>query len=634
MDIKITEASLLFHVTRQPKTYVGKEMPYVVNTIGKNIERVVPCHGKDPFPLWITKPQQGIIKFIYSAPFQNIECSYSNKHSVLTLHGIRYKNFECANEYVSSIFSMIDTEYEDTPIVMYKAIAKISMRASWDIDVLADVIMNDPEIAHIMAICEKTCTLGNKRLFSIAVSINETSVCRVALTYRNSHVTAMISKLPDEESSIYVADVLERLFEIYADGVSDYSSTPHIHVMASNIETLRSQLPELFVNNYTRECPMLPIMISPEEAESIQHKQRVILYPMNSDKGRYYTALEGYFVGLKRNRLDNKVDFPYLVTCYLHDHMNRTSSDTYKYYHTEQCVSVDETKSRSKRRPLPKAIYDPRYHRKNVNSFISAIESAANVRIKELTWFPQITKQEMWDKSDEEIMDTIRGAKDHSAQHKDTTIKNTSDYDCDMIGLSCVYRYFEELIGLSIHVVVIKEGNFEPLIPRHKGHYIWKPPYSSHIVLFETYKKTYGKESCSYSYLAKGDITLFDETDDVVSYLVLQKSVDSVKPPKILNMVHEQVIDRNGKCKTIITEQGLHINTYTRPLNVQVALEQMCFFDSHIRKMNVVKKEMGIQPIDLSKRSTNSVLYFPNSFSFEYYVSTKKKQSTSEILQR
>jgi hypothetical protein len=48
--------------------------------------------------------------------------------------------------------------------------------------------------------------------------------------------------------------------------------------------------------------------------------------------------------------------------------------------------------------------------------------------------------------------------------------------------------------------------------------------------------------------------------------------------------------------------------------------------------MNIVKKEMGIQTVDLSKRSTNSVLYFPNNFSFEYYVSTKKKQSTSKIL--
>jgi hypothetical protein len=534
---------------------------------------------------------------------------------------------------------MIDTEYEDIPIVKYKAIAKINIRASWNIDVLADVIMNNHEIAQVMAICERTCTLGNKRFFSIAVSINETSVCRVALTYKNSQVTAMISKLPDEKSLMYVAEVLEQLFEIYADGVSDYSSTPNIHAMASNIEALRSQLPELFVNNYTRECPMLPIMISQEEAERIQHEQRVILYPTNSDYARYYTAPKGYFVGLKRNRLDNKVDFPYLVTCYLQDHMTRKSSDTYMYYHTEQSAFVENTEGRSKRRPLPKAIYDPRYHRKKVNSFISAIKSAANVEIEELPWFPQITRQEMWDKSDEEIMDTITF---HSSSHNSSyggcgraQFKDT--LSCDTIGLSCVYRYFEELIGLSIHVVVIVEGNFEPLVPRHKGHYIWEPPYPSHIVIFETYKKTYGKESCSYSYLAKGDITLFDETDDVVSYLISQKSIDSVKPPQFkeslnCDLVHEQIIDRNGKCKTVITEQGLHVDTYTRPLNVQVAPEQMCFFDSHIRKMNIVKKEMGIQTVDLSKRSTNSVLYFPNNFSFEYYVSTKKKQSTSKIL--
>lgn len=625
MDIKITEASLFLHVTKQPKVYVGNEMPYVVSTIGTNIERVVPSNlllfrntkHEDPFPFWITNPQQDVMKFIYSSQLQNIECNYNKKHSILTLHGIKHKNFENIDDFVNTIFNLIDTEYDNESIfiVKYKAIAKINIQTPWDIDVLADIIMNNPEIAQSMALCERTCTLGNKRFFSVAVSTNENQVCRVALTYRNSQVIAMISKLPSEESSQLVVNTLEKLLEIYTSSVSGYE-IQSIHTRISNIESLRQKLPELFVNNYTRECPMLPIMISQEEAERIKNTQRVILYPMNSDKGRYYTAPEGYFVGLKRNRLDNKHDFPYLVTCYLQDHMKRSTSDTYKYYYqytnngmsgSDIASSSGRSEARSRRRPLPKSIYDPRYHRKRVSSFISAVESATNTRINNFPWFPQIVKQELWDKSDDEIMSYIR--------------KGSG---------SCVYRYFEELIGVSIHVVAIKEGNFEPLVPRHRGHYVWDPPYPSHIVIFETYKTTYGKETCSYSFLAKSETTVFDENDNVVSYLISQKSTDSVRTPvHDKHSIKEQIIDRNGKCRTIITDQNLHIDTYTRPLNVPVIPEQTSFFDSHIRKMNVIKEQMGIQTTELSKRSTSTVLYFPNDASFKYYVGTKKKSFTS-----
>jgi hypothetical protein len=627
MDVAITEASLFFYVTKQPKTYVGKEMPYVVNTIGENTERVVSSNENYSYPIWITKLRQNVLKFIYSIPFeQDIECNYSHKHRILIMHNIKYKNFKYAEKYVNSVFNMIDTKYENTPVIKYKATAKIKICAIWDVNVLADIITNDCNISQIMAVRESINTLGNKRVFSIALSIkNGESVCRVAFTYKNEYVFAMISKLSSEEYLSFVTEALKLLFETYVDNVSSYSPVPllPVHTRASNIETLRNQLPELFVNNYTRECPMLPIMISHDEAELIHCQQRVILYPLNSDKGRYYTAPEGYFVGLKRNRLSNKDEFPYLVTCYLQDHMKRTSSDTYKYYYNCSINNYDNHDNHNNyndhniihpinynsRRPLPKAIYDPRYYRIKARSFIDALESATNVKIDYLPWFPQITKQEMWDKSDEEIMDAING--------------KTTD------GLSCLYRYFEELIQISIHVVVIKKGNFEPLIPRHKGQYVWEPPYPMHIVIFENYKKTYGTNLCLYSYLARNRNTIFNSTDEVVSYLISQKNVDSVKPMQFHNITsaaREQIIDRNGKCKTIITEQGLHIDTYTRPLNLPVAVEQTCFFDSHIRKMNVVRKQMGIQTIDLYKRSTHSVLYFPNDVSFKYYVSTKKKQ--------
>lgn len=56
------------------------------------------------------------------------------------------------------------------------------------------------------------------------------------------------------------------------------------------------------------------------------------------------------------------------------------------------------------------------------------------------TGFYHIVRQEMWDKSDRDIVTEIR----HGSG-------------------SLVFRYYEEFVGVSIHVVVIRDGNKESL---------------------------------------------------------------------------------------------------------------------------------------------------------------------------
>lgn len=584
MDVKITEVSLSFQVVRPPGTHVGKDMPYLVNTIGDDIERVIPNEPVRSLPWWMDDPQPGTARFVYSSSLQDVECNYNG--SRLTLQGIKYKHIDQFNEHIDGILNALNTEPAGPPVTRYKAVAKLKICAPWDPDALADIITNDPEMAQVIALCERTSTLGDRRLFSVVVG----DLCRAAITHKDNVAFAMMSKLPDEESSVGAANVLLKLFKTYErmSHVVDYDvHTPHA---VSGIGALRERLPELFVNNYTRECPVLPIMLSSEEAERQRHDRRVILYPLNN--GRYYTAPEGYFVGLKRNRLANKERFPCLVTCYLQDHMLREGSETHIYYNNKS--SKDNS---GKKRPLPKSIQDPSYHRKRSLSFTSAVESATGVKVGSFKWRPYLVKQEMWDKSDDEIM---------------TAVKNGPG--------SLVYRYFEEVVGVSIHVVVIKDGNFEPLVPRHKGHYVWAPPYPLHVVIFETYKTTYGTHSCSYDYLARKDVALFDDADPVVSYLTTQKGKDSVAPPQIPDGVREQTLDRNGKCAAVTMEDGEHVATYSRPIDVPVTPEPACFLDFHVRKMNDAKREMGLFPVDLSKRSNNDVLYFPNDASFRYYV--------------
>jgi hypothetical protein len=591
MDIKVTEVSLSFVVLGIPKTHVGKEMPFVANTTGDDVERVIPTLTS-ACPWWVHDPQPGTARFVYSCSLQDVECSYSGARSTVAFQGIKYKNMDKFNGHIDTVMNLIGVEPAGPTTTRYKAVAKADLRAPWDQDVMANVITNDPDMVQSMAVCERMSTLGNRRLFSAVIDVGN-EVCRVALTHADNQIVAMMSKLPDEDASLRAADVLKRLIAKYE---SKWKPVPSlvkpVDVAVHGIRELRDKLPELFVNNYTRECPILPIMVPELDVHKCSPK-RVILYPMDGEYARYYTAPEGYFVGLKRNRLANKSTFPCLVTCYLQDHMERKGSETQAYY-----AAAGTVEKSGRKKPLPKSISNPSYHRKRATSFHDAVEQATGWKTGQFPWCPQVVRQELWDWQDDDIMAAITGSTE--------------------VG-SCIYRYFEELVGVSIHVVVIKDGNFESLVPRHRGKYVWSPPYPLHIVVFETHKTTYGNRSCCYDYLTKGSATMFDDGDNVVSHLTVQKAADSVLPAQ-LEGVCEQVVDRNGKCCRVKFEDDRQELTFTRPMAVPVVPEPASFFDFHVRKMNVAKHELGLKPLDLSKRSNNDVLYFPNEASFVRYV--------------
>ena len=709
MESTLTEVSVSVKLLREPNTPVNDAIPFMVDTRKPNkLERVLPRRNyedKDAIPDWIKRPKANCLRFILAKDeeqgiYQDVECTY-NSTSVLTFHGIKYNkphsdrscpsekkhinieypSYNYGYEYIDKILKILDTAaLDNSRITRYKGIAKMYISVPFDKDILADVIMNDHRLSNMMALCEKTSTLGNRRLFSVAISLSNysdkhteyssndaSSYARVALAEKYVHdninsdalefrpsteIIAMISKLPNEESLAYVAMSIKHAFDLYEIAYNDINYDNEEYVadnegsfaskssIAEGIKQLRRELPELFVNNYTRECPILPIMVSEEETRILRSQGfSVILYPKEDSRySRYYTAPEGYYVGLKRNRLSNRNLFPCLVTCYLLDHMKREGSETYKYY---SGVSADAFSDmhKQKLRPVPKAIAllysnnhsDTSYYRKKAVSFISALEQATGSKIVgkkhgaflseyDLPLCPQVTRQEMWDKSDNEIMNIIM------------------DSSCYGYG-SSLYRYFEEMLKVSIHVVSIRDGTFEPLIPRHKGVYIWEAPYMEHVVIFETFKTTYGKTSCSYEYLVKVSRPTsgngngnrrnvehhkFHSEDSMIRSILLQKYSESQKPQKAVFPsgvdAKEQLIDNFGKCREITMYDGSKIQTFTRPLTIAVTPEPTCFFDSHIRKMNKIKLEMGVDLTDLSKRSTTKIIYFPNDESLWYWM--------------
>ena len=665
-ELKITEVSLSFDVYKAPKLPISDAVPFAVDTRNKETERVVPAGTDvDNLPDWIMNCKPGYLRLTYASEPQSIECTFKESRSVLTFHGIKYRNLDALSNCngFSKIFDVLDTEHFGEPVTMYKATMVLDV-GKWNNNLVADIITNDPEVSQVAAVSEAASTLCSRCLFSVSVEIplhpfgykvqeaqgkisNTNEYVRVTLRHDDQNESVAVvtmSRLPDADVSAYVAGVVENIFKAY---LRDYGNRLEVIDIVpseskgfsrlSGIRHLRNELPELFINNYTRECPVLPIMLSREQAEALKPVQSVIFYPLggaqgkgptNGPYGRFYTAPDGHFVGLKKNRLANKDTFPCLVTCYLHNHMLRKGSETYMYYTGEETVSRSKTRPS---RPIPRSMDNSLqsigeksgYNRRRVPSFFNAIETATGraMDAEPFPWCPQIVKQEMWNVSDADIMDAIRSGK---------------------CGPS-TYRYFEELLSVSIHVIVIKNGMFE-LFPAPFGgaplragtrakegksskeqehDYIWGVSYPRHIVIFETVKKTYGETCLSYDFLVKdNNTTLFDSNDPVISSVLSQKREKFIQLPEIGD-VAEQLIDEKGKCRVVVTSDGEWIVTLTRPLKAPVMPDPECFFDSHIRKMNEIKRSIGLPATDLYKRSTDSILYFPNDSSFRYWISVQ-----------
>jgi hypothetical protein len=420
--------------------------------------------------------------------------------------------------------------------------------------------------------------------------------------------------------------------------------------------------------------------------------------------------------------------------------MEREGSETYRYYKSNDSK---KNKKAIKSKSVPRSVIDPfisatfvsddqddyiRVSPRDARSFISALEKAVGEQAFEnfstsghMPYCPQLVRQEMWNETDEAIAEEITNGRG-----------------------SLVYRYFEELLQTSIHVVVIEDGKFQEAVPNHERPYIWTYPYSSHVVVFENVKKIYGETRCWYEVLStspkapapnrfiqklsvfapfhsvasrpssytrtvhtsgygmrspkqqphpeartvhtsgygmrriiqapevfgkgisgqkpeartvhtsgydtrtiigggplpgsmngplprsmdryegamhervRGKRTVFPTDDPIVASIISQKSSVSVRPPDVSGAVR-QLIDDRGKCRIIELADGTRKMTMTRPLPVDVITDQTCFYDRHIEKLNKAKKNMGVQIIDLKKRSNNNVKYFSNESSFLHW---------------
>lgn len=614
--MKITEVSISWKICRHPTTPIDDNIILMVDPRGKDIERAIHItQDKNELPEWILQPKANNLKFIYNSPLQKIECMYYSANKVFKCSKIKYANVSKLYSCLNNIFNIMRTEPIEIVSTKYKATEVIYIEKPWIKEIFAEIVTNDPRVSQVAALCEQISTIKERRLFLMAIDVNN-CIVRVSLTAsdKDKGILVMISKVEDINIFQTVLSILKEIFEIYNNSYKElrdvYKSTFKEIIISksenkviSGIKMLRQEVPLLFISNYTRECPVLPIIISEKEAKQ---RENVIYY-----YGRYYTAPDGYYVGLKKNRLKNNNLFPCLITCYLSNHMEKPGSETYNYYKD----TVNKEKKASKIKDIPKFLIDHdknNYIRIKSNSFTSALEVATEkkIDIDNLPWYPQLVKQELWNETDDNIMKIIK-----------------SDYKG-----SLTFRYFEELLQVSIHVIVIQNGQYQEIIPDHIKPYIWDYPYDSHVVIFENTKSIYGNTHFWYDVLAvslrgsRQSTKILPTSDPLVSSIIFQKFNISLRPPEHESNLIGQFIDDQGKCRIIVLSDGSQQMTLTRPLLTDVIDKPVCFYESNANKLNKAKEQMGISILDLNKQSNKVIKFFPNNESFKYWINGYHEQ--------
>lgn len=630
--MEITEITVLCKLAEHPTIPIDRRCIFAVFEDG---ERAIAKSAINNIPDWVLEPKM-VPKFLYDIskdegilrnekPIE-IECKYYRKKMILKCARIKRVCVDMFKDASEEMFRMLGTSCTEHR-VLYKASLDIEVKRKWDCNIMADIITNCSKVSRHMSVNETSSTIGSKRMFPVIIVIGREIVKGVIMPDVKSVCKIKLSKLSDPEDAERAFNALKEVFSIYEEVYDKIRKLSAIAInfidevyedktiVLKGISALREAVPSLFVSNYTRECPLLPMIVSERAARDIiAEGGKAIRYP--KEDGKWYTAQEGLFVGLKKNRLNNRIEYPYLVTCYVSDHIKRINSVTYAYYEETQKIF------HSKRRPLPRIIsmMSSEYCRTKLGSdIIEALEFALDTKIDRgnLPCAPQLVKQELWNVDDKIIMQTIKGER-------------------GFLPGSLTFRYFEELLKVSIHVIVINGGVFEPMIPRHEGEYIWSPPYEKNIILFENKKTTYREGHNFYEILMKKkgtDIslkTVFEKDNEIVKYIVSQKKKDSVEVEELPEDALEQVIDKEGKCR-IIKTLNEDKEVLTRPLHLPVIKGKDCFMNLYTNKMKEVFKELGICTTDCKKTSTEHIKYFSNDRSFKEWLKNNPQTAKRDL---
>lgn len=523
----------------------------------------------------------------------------SNKYIIIKVRGTDIKisekliTFTAEDEiYANHMMNDVCLEF-DLHVIGYdinniKTNCGVKTTFPWKSYIFSDIITNEKSISQITSIQEQTKILHEKKYincvlmdskFTIIDDIPTDLKIRVSMSkcYANSLLVSYVATLL---LSIY-DDLYDTVNSIYSCVINEEPN--NIIDSEKPMKILREAEPDLFINNYSRECPKLPILITEEEARTYNIK--CLEY-----HGKYYTAPPGFYVGLKVNRLHNNDKYPYLVTVYKTDHSTNKNKPTYKYINkieTSPTLNI-YTKTTKKVSNILGAHTDIRY---KSSSFAQCVTEALGESTGET--YVDICRQELW-----YLTDII-------------------NIDTDLC-----YRLFEEAYNCNILMLSIVSGEYNILIPPHKDRYMWSRQNSTKgIIIIKTSPPNYTIKKATYELVANtmSNSYIFNTTENnICSRLLMEKqniTINEILPN--LEDISSQYINQNGKCVTVRNDKSEE-RCYCRPFNLPVFEKRIGVIRQHLNTMNIIRYNTGIPTISWLS-SNNKYLYFPDSESYNVW---------------
>jgi hypothetical protein len=432
----------------------------------------------------------------------------------------------------------------------FKKTIHVTLTKSWSRYIFAHLVSVHPVLRHNLSYLENHNPCSGRKKEIVWLCMDNVNT-KVVLTIKERSSNSISVKFADDYS-VHIKSLrydtvnraiayMRRVFAIYEDTFDEinmiYGIDTKIDTIpnTNSIKYLKSVYPDFFISGYSRECPNLPILITEKEALSGTYES-FLEYPSGS--GRYFAAPPGSYVSIKKNRLSNSRQYPFLVNCYPTDHRGRLKSQYVKYYHPSQYKESLASISNKASVPTNLLIDNVERIQLSHNTIYSILEWIFGSCTKEPRM--QLCRQSFW---------------------CDIDIK----FDPDDHRLYCLYEY---LFETNIFLLQINNNHLAHIVlPPHRDEYIWNPKYDRSVIIVREIKGAYGMRDNVYSVLSPGnDQHVFDNKHPLSRSVIDTKLSCTIRGlGKCTNDFTAQYIDENGKCTLLRRSDGSIISTYCEP---------------------------------------------------------------------
>lgn len=467
-----------------------------------------------------------------------------------------------------------------------------------------------------------------------------------------NYIRAKIREANDSISALKAIEMLSKLFVIYDREykgiIKEYKKyIPNFGI--NTVEpipkyipkTLKDIAPEIFLPGYAKKCAFMPTIISDEEAKFTDKEVMVFPRPESGVETRNYVCNhpENIFPGLRKNVLENSDKYPYIPCCYKKNQVEIPGSIYRNYYYGESLaektsgqqdiLKTNKFVSKDYFGELPDEIIrmfkaiDPnkkhKYVRRGVlntkSSFLNCILDVLNIdNIFDLTDPDEIEsylyevrinlatekgvalcKQEMYDKTDQEIMNDISDPRVY-------------------FDPKCFINLLEETFRCNI-ILFNRDENDDGkmIIPNHTEAYYKNRRNYPYIMVFEhmgtesdhakyprceiicrhiTDKKEENIE-CNFPYNNQIGIGLHKVYEKLRKAFALNKYIPEARIGK--GQIISQTIDSYGKCRQVnIQHKGEVLSLLTTPLQPFNVIQENVLNKLETKSVFRISSELGI----------------------------------------